>query len=559
MTLIIEEVIIMKKTYGVKIAAAATVAVALLSACSGNKSSSTGSTGAKTTWSRMEGDIISTMDPSLITDAISGQAATDTMAGLYRYDGSDLQPDLATAVVKPTNSGKTYTFKIRNAKWSNGDAITANDFVFGWRRTVDPATKSQYAYLYSGIENADAIMAGKKKASTLGIKAVNKSTVEVTLEHAIPYFETMLVNPAFFPQSEKAVDQYGSKYGTQSKYLVFSGPYKLVGWNGTNNSWKETKNDSYWDKKNVHIDQINVTAIKDPSTAYNLFKSGKLDDASLTGDQAAQAKSDPSYQGVKQASTFYLEMNEKKIPAFKNTKIRQAISMTINREEYIKKVLQDGSIVAPNLTPSGLATDPATKKDFSAEAAKTGSQYTKYNPKEATKLWTEGLKEAGLKDLNIELLTDDGENSKKTGEYLQNTFEKNLPGLKVSISTVPFKTRLARSTAGQFDMVMGGWSADFPDPITFLDLFTSNNSYNRGKWSNAEYDKLIDESKTTYANNAEKRWDVLLQAQELLTKEQGVIPIYQRVQAHLVKQGKISGLKTTPGGAYDFVGATVKK
>jgi oligopeptide transport system substrate-binding protein len=546
-----------KKSIGFKLGAAATVVLTLLTACSTSSKSSSGAS-AKTTWSRMEGDIISTMDPSMITDAISGQAATDTMDGLYRYDGSDLQPAVAKSVAKPTDNGTVYTYNLRNSKWSNGDDVTASDFVFAWRRTVDPATKSQYAYLYSGVKNADKIMAGKAKASTLGVKALSKDKLQVTLEHPIPYFNTMLVNPAFFPQSEKAVGEYGKKFGTQSKYLVFNGPYKLTGWNGTNNSWKEVKNPTYWNANNVHIDQINVTAIKDPSTAMNLYQSGKLDDASLTGDQAAVAKSKPDYQGVKQASTFYLELNEKKIPAFKNTKIRQAIGMSINREEYIKKVLQDGSIDAPNVTPQGLAQDPSTKEDFSKEAAKGYSQYTQYNPKEAKTLWTAGLKEANLKTLSVELLTDDTDNAKKSGEYLQNTLEKNLPGLKVTIATVPFKTRLSRSQNGQFDMVMGGWSADFPDPITFLDLFTTDGSYNDGKWSNAQYDKLIEQSKTTYATDAEKRWQALIQAQQILTKEQGIIPIYQRVQAHLVNP-KVQNLKTAPGGSYNFVGVTLKK
>lgn len=210
------------------------------------------------------------------------------------------------------------------------------------------------------------------------------------------------------------------------------------------------------------------------------------------------------------------------------------------------------------MTPQGLAQDPSTKEDFSKEAAKGYSQYTQYNPKEAKTLWTAGLKEANLKTLSVELLTDDTDNAKKSGEYLQNTLEKNLPGLKVTIATVPFKTRLSRSQNGQFDMVMGGWSADFPDPITFLDLFTTDGSYNDGKWSNAQYDKLIEQSKTTYATDAEKRWQALIQAQQILTKEQGIIPIYQRVQAHLVNP-KVQNLKTAPGGSYNFVGVTLKK
>ncbi|MCI1687702.1 peptide ABC transporter substrate-binding protein [Schleiferilactobacillus harbinensis] len=545
----------MRITTGFKAAGAAVATLMLLAGCQ-NKAS--GTSASKSTWSRMESDIISTMDPSKSTDAISGTAINDTTDGLYRYSGTELKPAIATKIVKPTKNGTVYTFKLRDAKWSNGDPVTADDFVFAWRRTVDPATKSQYAYLYSGVVNADAVMKGTKKPATLGVKALDKHTLQVTLEHPIPYFQKMMVNGPFFPQNEKYVKKMGSKYGTQAKYTLANGPYKLTGWNGSNNSWQEVKNPTYWNAKNVHIDQINVTAVKDATTAMNLFQSGKLDDAALTGDQAAQAKTQKDYRGIKQTSVFYLELNEKKVPAFKNTKLRQAMSMAINREEYIKKVLQDGSIDAPTVTPSGLAENPTTKEDFSKEAAQGYTKYTSYNPKEAKALWTAGMQEVGKQNLTLELLTDDTDNAKRSAEYFQNTLEKNLPGLKVTISTVPFKTRLTRSQDGQFDMVLSGWSADFTDPITFLDLFTTDGSYNDGKWSNATFDKLINESQTTYATNETKRWQVMVQAQQLLTQEQGVIPIYQRVQAHLVNP-KIQGLKTTPGGTFDLIGAKIKK
>jgi oligopeptide transport system substrate-binding protein len=522
----------------------------MLAACGFNSASSKG-----TSITRMVGDIISTMDPSTNTDAISGQALIDTMDGLYRYSGKDLHPAIAKSQPTVTNGGKTYTFKLRNAKWSNGDPVTAQDFVFGWRRTVEPKTKSQYAYLFSGVKNADDIMAGKKAASTLGVTAVNKTTLKVTLDHAIPYFKTMLVNPAFFPQNEKFVEKAGKKFGTTSKYILSNGPYELKNWNGDSNTWKETKNETYWNAKNVHIDTLNSQVVKDPQTAMNLYQSKKLDIAQLTGEQAAQAKSNADFKGRKQTSTFYLELNEQKDPIFKNTKVRQAISMAINRKEYIKKVLNDSSIAAKNVTPEGLFTKDG--KDFSETAAKAESSTVTYNPSKAKELWTEGLKETGQTAPKLELLTDDTTNAKRSAEYFQSTLQQNLPGLKVTIATVPFKTRLSRSQNGQFDMVISAWSADFPDAISFLDLFTTDNTYNDGKWSNAQYDALIKQSKTTDASNPTARWNTLLKAQELLTKEQGVVPLYQSVQTTLQRK-TITGLKYNPTNSYDFVNARVK-
>lgn len=542
-----------------KLAKLTTVALAvttLLAACGGTKKSSSGSADSKQVLTRMEGDVISSMDTSVMTDAISGQAAVDTMDGLYRYDGSELQPAIATKIVEPTNDGKTYTYQLRkDAKWSNGDPVTAANFVYAWQRTVNPATKSQYAYLYSGIKNADDIMNGKKDPSTLGVTAKGEHTLVVELDHAIPYFKTMVVNPAFFPQNQKVVEKYGSKYGTTSEKTVYNGPFKLTGWTGTNNSWTEVKNKTYWNASKVKLDKIKVQVVKDSSTALNLFQSGKMDDVAISGETAQQMKNDPSYKPLAQATVFYLQLNEKKVPAFKNVKIRQAISKAINRPEFVKNVLGDSSIPAANVTPQNLAKT-ADGEDFSKAAAKAAGDVTKYDKAEAKKLWQEGLKETGTTSLSLEYLTDDTDGAKKSAEYFQSQLEKTLPGLKISISTVPFKSRLTRSTAGDFDIVMTAWGADFPDPITFLDLFTSGNSYNDGKWDSPEYDKLIEASKTTDATNDDKRSDDLLKAQEILTKEQGVIPIYQRAQGHLVNT-KIKDLHYSPANMYNFVGTYI--
>ncbi len=549
----------MKMKKGMTAGAVLLASAALLAACGGKSSSSSDKATKSNTWTRMVGDVISTMDPSTNTDVIGGQQLVDTMEGLYRYNGTKLEPALAKSVAKPTNNGKTYTFDLRKSTWSNGKAVTAKDFVFGWQRTVDPKTKSQYAYLFSGIKNADAIMAGKKDAKTLGVKAIGDYKLQVTLEKALPYFNTMMVNPAFFPQSKTMVDKAGKKYGTQAKYILTNGPYTLKSWNGTGNTWTETKNPKYWNAKNVKLKNITTQVVKDPSTANNLYKSGKLDDAGLTGSLAAQAKTNKDYKGLKESATFYLELNEKKVPAFKNVKIRQAISMAIDRKAFIKSVIKDSSIPGKTVTPQGLFSDPDDSSvDFAKDAAKgETSKYTDYNLAEAKKLWDEGKKEAGITSLTVAMNGDDTDASKSMSEYLQNALQK-LDGLKVSINSLPFKTRLARSASKDFDMVITGWSADFPDAISFLDLFTTGGSYNDGSWSNAQYDKLIEASKTTDATNPSKRYDDLKQAEQILMKDQGVVPIYQRVSAHLVNPA-LKGATYSPAGMYNYVGATLKR
>ena len=525
---------------------------ALLAAC-GSKSSSSSSE----TFNRMEKDVISTMDNAHITDVISGQAAVDTGDGLYRYKGKKLEPAVATKVVKPTNNGLTYTFNLRKTKWSNGDPVTAKDFVFAWKRAADPKTKSEYAYLFSGIKNADDITAGKKAASTLGVKAEGDYKLVVTMDRPVPYFSTMMVNPVFFPLNQKTVDKYGKKFGTQSKYLVFNGPFKLTNWNGTGNSWDEVKNTSYWNAKQVKLDKIHVQVVKDSNTAANLFATKKLDDAVLTGEIAKQHAKDKDYVGDKQGRTTYLDMNEEKVHDFKNLKLRQAVAMAINRDEFANKVIGDGSFGISTITPENSGSNPKTGEDFSKEAAKESKTVQTYDLKKAKQLWAEGLKEVGKSGEDVTLTTDDTDVAKKSAEYLQSALEQ-LPGMKVSISSVPFKTRIQRSLDGSAQFILSGWQGDFPDPISFLDLFTTGNTYNFSHWSNKQYDDLIKASKGTDANSETKRYDDLLKAQELLSKESPVATLYQTVQGHL-RNPKLKGATFSPANMYNFVGAYMAK
>ncbi|QOP56857.1 peptide ABC transporter substrate-binding protein [Lacticaseibacillus paracasei] len=525
---------------------------ALLAAC-GSKSSSSSSE----TFNRMEKDVISTMDNAHITDVISGQAAVDTGDGLYRYKGKKLEPAVATKVVKPTNNGLTYTFNLRKTKWSNGDPVTAKDFVFAWKRAADPKTKSEYAYLFSGIKNADDITAGKKAASTLGVKAEGDYKLVVTMDRPVPYFSTMMVNPVFFPLNQKTVDKYGKKFGTQSKYLVFNGPFKLTNWNGTGNSWDEVKNTSYWNAKQVKLDKIHVQVVKDSNTAANLFATKKLDDAVLTGEIAKQHAKDKDYVGDKQGRTTYLDMNEEKVPDFKNLKLRQAVATAINRDEFANKVIGDGSFGISTITPENSGSNPKTGEDFSKEAAKESKTVQTYDLKKAKQLWAEGLKEVGKSGEDVTLTTDDTDVAKKSAEYLQSALEQ-LPGMKVSISSVPFKTRIQRSLDGSAQFILSGWQGDFPDPISFLDLYTTGNTYNFSHWSNKQYDDLIKASKGTDANSETKRYDDLLKAQELLSKESPVATLYQTVQGHL-RNPKLKGATFSPANMYNFVGAYMAK
>lgn len=490
------------------------------------------------------------MDLSKATDTVSFNQLNNSMEGLYRLGkNSKIEPGIATKT-EVSDDGLTYTFTLRkNAKWSNGDPVTAKDFVYSWQRTVDPKTSSQYAYLFDGVANAQDIMDGKKQPSELGIKADGDHKLVVTLDKQVPYFKLLMGFPVFFPQNQKVVEEYGDKYGTASKYMVYNGPFVLKDWTGTNLSWTLAKNKNYWDKSKVKLDEINYKVNKSTTTAYNLYQSGKVDATVLGAEQARQLKGQTGYIDRKQASVFYLQLNEQKAE-FANTKIRQAISKAIDREQYVKQVLAGASTPAKGFVSSGLAE--RNGKDF-ADAAYVKSAVD-YNEKDAKKLFEEGLKEVGQDKIEFSILGDDTDTSKKATEFLQSEITETFGSdkVKVTVSNVPFKTRIARTQDKNFDVVVSGWGADFADPISFLDLLTSDNPQNAGGWKNEEYDRLIEASKTTDANDPAKRWDDLVQAEKILMDDQGVIPLYQRTEPWMVKPSVKNIIFNSAGVSYNF-------
>lgn len=208
----------------------------------------------------------------------------------------------------------------------------------------------------------------------------------------------------------------------------------------------------------------------------------------------------------------------------------------------VEKVIANGSPAAKGLVPKDLAFD-SNGKDFSTQTTSKVS----YDAKKAKDYWEKAKKELGVDSLEIEFLTEDTDNSKKMAEYLQGSIQDTLDGITVKVANVPFSVKIDRSHSGDFDMAMNGWGADYADPSSFMDLFTSDNSYNYGKWSNPEYDKLVKAASTTDANDPEKRWQDYIDAENIIVDECGVIPIYQKAEAHLISP-KVKGIVNHASG-----------
>lgn len=287
---------------------------------------------------------------------------------------------------------------------------------------MSPTTKSGYNYIFSGIKNADAITASKKSPKTLGAYALNKHTLQVKLEHPMPYFDKMMVLPAFFPENPTALKKFGSKYGTQSKYLYYNGPFKVTGWNGTNDSWTLKRNNHYYDQKAIHLDELKYSVVKDANTAHELFDQKKLDDATITGVTAKGLQQNKDLIHERKAGTYYLRLNVRNGKPLATQKMRQAISLVLNRKQLTKDVLADGSQPAYTYTAPDLAKDPTTGKDFATETKPSDT----YNVAKAKQLWTEGVKESGQKGtVKMAIVGDDQTITKNVAQFVQASVKKN--------------------------------------------------------------------------------------------------------------------------------------
>ncbi|MFS0750031.1 peptide ABC transporter substrate-binding protein [Oceanobacillus sp. 1P07AA] len=561
----------MKKSQHFYIAVILLVTALVLAACGGSDSegsSGSGDSGStdssdKQVFNMIETAEIPTGDPALATDAASFIVFGQTMEGLYVLDENDTPiPAIADGEPEISEDGKIYTFKLReDAKWSNGDPVTAHDFVYAWKRAIDPDTGSEYAYMFSGIvENATEIMNGEMDPEELSVEALEDYTLEVTLEQPVEYLNSLLAFGTYLPLNQEFVEEKGSDFGTNSENMLANGPFELTEWNGSGLTWKYVKNEQYWDNENVSLDEVNVQVSKEPSTAVNLFNTDEADrTAALSSEYARQYTNDENASTFKEGSSWYLKFNQvrggEETP-LANENIRKALAMAFDKQSFTETVLANGSVPSDGYVPEGLAKNPETDEDFRQESGDLIS----YDPEQAKEYWEKGLEELGVQELQLDFLSDDTENAKTTSEYFQNQLESNLEGLSIKLTNVPFKVRLQTTTDQDYDIVMHGWGPDYLDPMTFLDLYVTDGTNNNTGYSSEEYDQLIDDAKVKYANDPEKRWEAMLEAEKLLVQEDTVVaPVYQRGRVVLIKP-YVKGLEEHLFGPdYTLKNVTIEK
>ncbi|WP_437271825.1 peptide ABC transporter substrate-binding protein [Staphylococcus succinus] len=480
---------------------------------------------------------ISSLDTALVTDTVSFDVFNQIYEGLYTLDKNDkAQPGVAKDMPKKSNGGKTLTIKLRkDAKWSNGDPVTAQNFEYAWKRVVNPKTASEYAYIMYDLKNAEAINTGKKDIDELGVKAVNDHTLKVELNKPIPYISELLAFATFMPQNEKVVNKYGEQYGTTAEKSIYNGPFKVEDWK-VEDKIQLVKNKDYWDKKKVHLDRVNYKVLKDQQAGASLYDTGSVDDTLITADQVDKYEGNPGLKKRLLASTFYIKLNRDNVPEFKNKDLRLAISQAIDKEGYVNAVKNDGSSATDGFTSKYTAKSP-DGKDFTESIQSPLS----YNPKSAKKHYDKAKKELGIKNLTFTMNTEDTAEKKISAEYIKAQVEKNLPGVTMKIKQLPFKQRVNQEHSETFEASLSGWGPDYPDPLTFLSIMTTGNASNNTGWGNKEYDKLIKDANGKLLQKPDERQAAMKKAEEIMLQEAPVAPIYQKGEAHLTNP-QVKGL-----------------
>ena len=539
----------MKTGKTVKVLLALTTAAGMLAGC-GSK------TDTDTFRFANDTDIVG-MDSTVVDDAMSFNAITAITDGLTTVD---VKGNTIPGIAKSwdvSNNGLTYTFHLRDAKWANGDDVTAQDFVYSWHRIIKNA--GNYAYMLgsegASIKNADSLInlgtaATDEQLNTLGIKATDDKTVVVDLEKNVPYFVGLMSFPCYFPQNQKFVEKCGKKYATKPEYILGNGAYKMTKWIKGNKA-TFTKNDKYYDAKAVKTKNLEMFLVQDPKTAAQNFDNGKVDYATINSTLVDKYKGKDTFTTFNEGYLFYLQLNFKN-NTVANKNVRDALAYAINRKDLCENVLKDGSMAATGFVPSQLSTSPAGK-DFRDDADK----YVSYDQKKAQEYLDAAKKELGTDTITIDLLYGTDESPMDTmAEYLQGSFTK-LKGLKVNMVATVKKDRIYnRQANGNYQIACTRWGPDYADPTTYLNLFLTGNQNNYGKYSNAKVDSLMKQVQAE--SDLNKRWDLMTQVEKTALDDLAYIPVFEKGAAAL-KAKNVKGVVHSPVGVpYTFKYVTIK-
>ena len=492
------------------------------------------------------------LHPQLATDTQSGSILNGVFEGLTRVDDKGNVENAMAEDVKVSDDKLTYTFTLRDdAKWSNGDQVTAGDFEYAWKWALEPKNAAQYSYIFYAIKGAEAYNMGKGKAEDVGVKATDDKTLEVTLNNPTPYFLELTAFYSYMPINKKVAEKNDKWYADAGEDYVTNGPYALKEWKH-NDSVTLAKSDNYWDKGNVDVDTINVAMVESAATADRLFQNGDLDFLgapfqTVSLDKIDTYKKDKSLQITDTASVYLYKFNTKD-DVMKNENIRKALTLAIDRQGLIDNVTKGEQKPANGIVPmaiNGWDSQQTFFKDNDMKGAKEAL--------------AQGMKELGIKnasDIDIKLSINTDEAHAAIAQYVQEGWHKNL-GINVTIDNSEWQVYLDKVDNGDFQVARMGWTADYNDATSFLDLYTTaDTGNNQTGWESKEYQALM--AKAQKETDVEKRLALLQEAEAVFMADYPAAPIYDYTSLFVVKDG-IKGMEPDVLGNINLKGVKIAK
>ncbi|WP_431809472.1 peptide ABC transporter substrate-binding protein [Brevibacillus agri] len=485
-----------------------------------------------------------TVDPGIAEDSTSGTISRAIFEGLTRL-GKDGKVHVAAAESYTVSAdGKTYTFKIRPAKWSNGDPVTADDFEYAWKRALSPKTASNYAYQLYYLKGAEAYNKGTGTASDVGVKAIDAKTLVVELTNPTPFFTELTAFYTYYPVNKKVVEA-DKEWASNPKTIVGNGPFQIETWK-PKHQLVLTKNQNYWDKQNVKLDKIDFSMIDDGYIELEMFRNGDLDWAGaplseVPMDFELSWKSPALFHTQAIAGTYFYRFNTEQAP-FHNAKIRKAFAYALDRQALVETMLAN-HLPATGFVPPSMAVA-------------SGGYFTDNHTEEAKKLLQEGMKEAGIAKLPpITVSYNTSMGHKAIAEEIRDQWKKKL-GVDVKLENKEWKVYIEDVHQGKYQIARAGWLADFNDPINFLEMFKDKNGGNNDTgWEHPKYKELLNQS--ALEQDPEKRKAILAKAEQILMDEMPIMPIYYYAQSWLQSE-KVDGAILDGLGMIDFKYVDIK-
>ena len=493
---------------------------------------------------------VMSLDTNLATDGESFEVIADCIDGLMQMDADGAAIPAIAESYELSKDGKTYTFHLRDAKWQNGDPVTANDFVFAWRRICQEA--GEYAYLFDSsvgcVKNADAIIYEGADPTTLGVSAPDEKTFVVELEVPVSFFPSLTYFPTFYPINEAFFNSCeAGTYGTSPETFLANGAFVLESYTPGTANLSVKKNADYWDADRVKLAGIKYQVVGSSDNALTAFKTGALDVVTISGNQVASAQKDAKLSenltvtgaGYLWYLTFSQTENNAEGGKLANTNLRLAISNSIDREALVEDYVMDGSLDTYTAVPPQFAASATTGEDFSADQ-EMFADVCGYNPEKALEYYNAAIEELGTDTFTFTMIygNNEGDEVAKVAQAIKSQVEENLPGLTINLQPMTKAERIDKMQNDNYDVALTRWGPDYADPMTYLGMWITDNSNNYGFWSNEQYDALIADCTTgAYISDYDARWTAMFEAEALVMNEAVIAPLYTKANANLITAG----------------------